>query len=129
MSWQTRELEKQISAHKQKVMELKQTLELQKKKDYEKEKLTKLLWSGRKKYLPSSYVMRNAVLNPDVCRTSILWVDSIDDLKLITRKDWQNRKVLKDFGGRLSEPTKFIYAGKESWKRLQECIKRSSNYK
>ena len=118
-----------------------------KKLDKEKEKLINLLWSGPKKNSRASKIMRIAVLDEvGVWDTenaiakheeyySKIDINCIDDLKKITWQDWRKRRIMRhkpgSYNRNIDRTKKYgnCRPGKESWKMLQDCIKRARYYK
>lgn len=141
------ELTKELEIHKARILEIEEEISIQKKLDKEKEKLINLLWSGPKKNSRASKIMRIAILQEvGVWDTensikkheeyfSKIDINCIDDLKKITWSDWRKRRIMRHKPGSynrdINRTKKYgnCRPGKESWKMLQDCIKRARYYK
>lgn len=141
------DLTKELELHKARIIEIEQEISIQKKLDKEKDKLINLLWSGPKKNSRASKIMRIAVLDEvGVWDTenaiakheeyySKMDINCIDDLKKITWQDWRKRRIMRhkpgSYNRNIDRTKKYgnCRPGKESWKMLQDCIKRARYYK
>ena len=138
------QLTEKLEIYKAEIKKINDELIIQKKKSIEYNKLKTLLWSGPNKYSRSSEIMRDAILSEiGVWATgekgieehteyiSKLDIECIDDLKKITWSDWRKRRIMRYKPGYRKNKSNRnnCRPGKESWKRLQECIKRAKYYK